>query len=512
MKLKMFGSGFLTLFGVSLFFQCDGRITSPPDGKILTLLNGSTANITWSFDNDLSAVNLRVWKFTSSDGVFNDDRLGRIIDNDPPSKITRLLDVAIERPGTLLLKNVNQTYDGTYKFSIETETSAVVVYIAKKPNVTLDCRNCPVRPDEGDNFTCLCKSKGGNPPPNVTWYKDGVKISDVGTVNQTLNIWNINRKDTGTYKCVATSYPNINYTDEKSCQVIVNFKPTNTEIKFSQNPAVVNQTVKITCAFEGQPKATYIIYYNDTKVVSTNMPYFKNVTLEDAGTYKCIANNTLGNDSDSKILNVTDKPIRTTPPTLFQSTYTQAIQPSSTVQRTVPSNSVTPAEPGESGPNIPLIIGLVLGGVALIAICGVVYCKFKGNEREDKKRLRGNADVNPNGSRVITNQYELEEDHGEDAGAYDTVKQSDDGEGLQDRKKPAGDSLPPVYASVNKDNRQGNTLYASLDSEELRKPGSRRKQPETKNAPTEYASIDFMQTGKTPNADNAETGDGKERS
>jgi hypothetical protein len=28
--------------------------------------------------------------------------------------------------------------------------------------------------DEGDNFTCLCEAKGGNPTPQVIWDKDGV--------------------------------------------------------------------------------------------------------------------------------------------------------------------------------------------------------------------------------------------------------------------------------------------------------------------------------------------------
>ena len=68
--------------------------------------------------------------------------------------------------------------------------------------------------------------------------------------------------------------------------------------------------------------------------------------------------------------------------------------------------------------------------------------------------------MNPNGSRVMTNQYELEEENpmAGDGGAYDTVKQPDSGEGSQGKKKPPGDSLPPVYASVNKDHRQGNTV------------------------------------------------------
>ena len=83
--------------------------------------------------------------------------------------------------------------------------------------------NCSsrVKLNEGDNFTCLCRGEGGNPPANVTWFKDGVKLTDVGTENQTLNIWNAGRKDNRTYKCEVTSYSHENYTDEESIEVIV---------------------------------------------------------------------------------------------------------------------------------------------------------------------------------------------------------------------------------------------------------------------------------------------------
>ena len=75
--------------------------------------------------------------------------------------------------------------------------------------------------NEGDNFTCLCRGEDGNPPANVTWYKDGVQFSHVGTKNQTLNLLNVGGADNGSYKCVATSYPHESYTDEKSIQVII---------------------------------------------------------------------------------------------------------------------------------------------------------------------------------------------------------------------------------------------------------------------------------------------------
>jgi hypothetical protein len=72
--------------------------------------------------------------------------------------------------------------------------------------------------NEGDNVTCVCRGKGGNPPANVTWYKDGVQIGGTGKEEQTLTLSNVFKTASGTYKCVAKSHT---LTDEKSIEIIV---------------------------------------------------------------------------------------------------------------------------------------------------------------------------------------------------------------------------------------------------------------------------------------------------
>ncbi|XP_028399326.1 cell adhesion molecule 2-like [Dendronephthya gigantea] len=379
----MAGFGSITVFCLILVLRsCQGRITSPPDGKILTLFNGSAANITWSFDNDVSTVSSRVWYFRSSDGVFNDHRLGRIIDNDPPSKITSLLDVAIERPGTLLLKNVNQTYDGTYQFSIDGERSTVAVYIAKKPKVTLNCPGV-VTLKKGENFTCLCRGEGGNPPANVTWYKDGVKITDVGTERQKLILSLVGRTVRGTYKCVATSHPFGKYSDEKFIQVIIYFKPTNTMITFTKNPAVINGPLTITCASDGFPEPFYTIYHNG-KVLSTEKWYIvPQVKWKDNGTYKCIAANTFGKDSVSDYLKVTEEP----KPTVVSITRSTSRSVSSTSIK----NREEKAHPAASNDNetkwyivlVSLLSGIIIG-ILLSYIVFRYHSKFRNKKLQQK--------------------------------------------------------------------------------------------------------------------------------
>ena len=94
-------------------------------------------NIKWSFTDDVSQVSSRTWYFTSSDGSFVNTRLARIID-DKALQIDNsgLSGVSIVKPATLFLKNVNQTYDGTYRFDLSgrggSGSSRVVVFIASK--------------------------------------------------------------------------------------------------------------------------------------------------------------------------------------------------------------------------------------------------------------------------------------------------------------------------------------------------------------------------------------------
>ena len=102
----------------------------------MTVSPGSTVNITWSFNDDVSQVTARVWYFTSSDGSFVNERLARIIDDENPQIFNSgLSGISIVKPATLLLKNVNQTYNGAYSFDLSGPVGGryeVVVIIASK--------------------------------------------------------------------------------------------------------------------------------------------------------------------------------------------------------------------------------------------------------------------------------------------------------------------------------------------------------------------------------------------
>ncbi|CAB3998864.1 limbic system-associated membrane -like [Paramuricea clavata] len=182
------GTGFLILFGLGcLLFQCEGQVQPPSNGTRLIFFPGSTVKIDWSFVGDISQVDIRTWFFNSSDGS-RTGRLARVIDDGIPGQedFSLIPRFEIDKPAALILKNVDQSYNGMYIFSlqdgksVQPQSSEVVVFIAEKPTVTLTCSS-PVILNKGDDFTCECRGPGGNPPASVTWYKDGKKIDRTGT-------------------------------------------------------------------------------------------------------------------------------------------------------------------------------------------------------------------------------------------------------------------------------------------------------------------------------------------
>ena len=74
---------------------------------------------------------------------------------------------------------------------------------------------------------------------------------------------------------------------------------------------------------------------------------------------------------------------------------------------------------------------------------------------------RGNANVDPNDSHEVINHYELDGNEASpgDDNAYDSVKPS---EPTASTSKPPENTMPSVYAVVDKENKDGKTVRTSL--------------------------------------------------
>ena len=108
------------LVQISLYYS--GQVISPSDGSRLYVFNGSNEKIEWLLDPS-KTFNARSWSFESSHG--GNEYLGSISRTGDIDVATKLYDVGIEEPATLLLNNVNASYDGIYKFAFSTTTPGV---------------------------------------------------------------------------------------------------------------------------------------------------------------------------------------------------------------------------------------------------------------------------------------------------------------------------------------------------------------------------------------------------
>ncbi|CAB3986932.1 B-cell receptor CD22-like isoform X1 [Paramuricea clavata] len=305
-----------------MFSCCLGQVQPPSNGTRLIFFPGSTVKIDWSYVGDISQVDLRFWFFNSSDGS-RTGRLARVLeDGDPGQQDFSLIPrFEIDKPATLILKNVDQSYNGMYTFSLldkksaQPQTSEVVVFIAKKPTVTLTCYSSVIF-NECDDFTCECQGLGGNPSASVTWYKDGKKIAGTGTEKQILTLMNVDETDRGTYKCVTESYPSTMHRDEKSIRVDVKFGPKDTSIELKPNPAILGRSFTITCNSRGFPEPSYTISHNGSHLINAKTYTDNDVAWTDAGVYECNAGNERGNDTASEVLKVTERGQPTQLPTI----------------------------------------------------------------------------------------------------------------------------------------------------------------------------------------------------
>ena len=108
-----------------------GKLNAEPRNSVVK--PGSTVNLQWDFDDDIKTVTARTWRFFGDSG----SRILALISVDAKPIIRdQSLKFEIKKPATLILKDVNESYNGTYQFTLETDdmkyVSEAVVEIASK--------------------------------------------------------------------------------------------------------------------------------------------------------------------------------------------------------------------------------------------------------------------------------------------------------------------------------------------------------------------------------------------
>ena len=89
--------------------------------------------------------------------------------------------------------------------------------ISETPKISISCSSVTTV-NQGDYFACECNGTDGNPPANVTWYKDNTQIV-TGKEKTILVLSIVDKNDNGTYRCKAKSHEKAK--NETSMELIV---------------------------------------------------------------------------------------------------------------------------------------------------------------------------------------------------------------------------------------------------------------------------------------------------
>nr|XP_018673109.1 roundabout homolog 2-like isoform X3 [Ciona intestinalis]XP_026696370.1 roundabout homolog 2-like isoform X4 [Ciona intestinalis] len=228
-------------------------------------------------------------------------------------------------PGELMFLNVRHRGEdantGTYQCIAVNSAGE-----ARSSNVTVQMASIGedfVRnPDDmvaasGTKVTLVCEGPSGVPEPTITWRKEMVPVSTNSRrqiLNGNLVIQRAEKSDSGSYECVASNSAG----ERVSTAAILRIqaKPEFTLVPTSQE-AVSGQTVELECQVKGDPRPR-IRWSKDggslpsqSRVVplSNGNLRITSVQASDSGEYVCTAENQVGSDSRSAIINVQVEPV-----------------------------------------------------------------------------------------------------------------------------------------------------------------------------------------------------------
>ncbi|XP_076304781.1 nephrin-like isoform X2 [Tachypleus tridentatus] len=187
--------------------------------------------------------------------------------------------------------------------------------------------------NERDDSQLECAANG-NPLTNNTirWSRPGFNMSRTQLLfrkgQSTLKIFNVSRKDAGTFHCLA--YNGVGEEMKARALLVVKFKPVVHLTRQLLNIAVdKGNTARLVCVVEASPNVTFTWSLDSGEVIGkghmgiskyTNQKarldetmwegvlYIKDVTDSDYGTYTCAARNELGIDDTFIVLKRKGKP------------------------------------------------------------------------------------------------------------------------------------------------------------------------------------------------------------
>ncbi|XP_068686464.1 hemicentin-2-like isoform X2 [Montipora foliosa] len=218
------------------------------------------------------------------------------------------------KDGEFVIQSVNSSHKGEYE-CVPSNILGIGDIAAMSLNVLfpslIDFISNHATANETDNITLFCNATG-NPPANITWaFLNGSHPTNV-TRGETLTLYNISRREAGTYQCTAGN--GVMADARVNVHVTVNYKP---EMKNNNTMEIwtwIDHETDVHCEARGVPLPD-ITWSRDGTVSSivqsqsrVSTLKFTPKTSDDFGSLACTATNLMGSTTQRVILNMLAEP------------------------------------------------------------------------------------------------------------------------------------------------------------------------------------------------------------
>ncbi|BES87266.1 negative regulation of ERBB signaling pathway [Nesidiocoris tenuis] len=164
---------------------------------------------------------------------------------------------------------------------------------------------------EGQTLELTCASKGGSPDPTVRWFRQGVAepmeatiktTMDQGVVS-TLTLKPDKTDDGAVFKCIVwnRAMPAGDKL-ETTVNLNVNYYP---RVDVGPDPTIRVErdgNAVLNCNVDAKPRVSNVRWIRDGRFISTQFKHtIKSVTTQEAGKYKCTADNGLGQSGEAEV-------------------------------------------------------------------------------------------------------------------------------------------------------------------------------------------------------------------
>ncbi|CAH0692935.1 unnamed protein product, partial [Chilo suppressalis] len=163
---------------------------------------------------------------------------------------------------------------------------------------------------EGKEITLSCSSSGGSPEPSIRWYKNneaypleaamvhGKTRAEASTA--TLTLMPIREDDGATFRCVVwnRAMPENSQLDA-TVDLSVNYFPRVSIGPENPMRVEIDGSATMECIVDAKPKVNSVRWSRNGKYISNSFQHSLHaLTVEDAGTYTCSADNGLGHPGE----------------------------------------------------------------------------------------------------------------------------------------------------------------------------------------------------------------------